>query len=176
MHGHGYRKLLDVGCGLSSDVFLFASEGFDVTAVDFSEVGINKMRTEAEKRNLKINFVVKRIEELGFGENSFGVIYSHLSLHFFDSDTTKKIFDRLHNVLKTGGRIFIKVKSKKDAYYGKGKKIGNDTFLYKYHVRHFFDMDFMRKNLGKFEIIEIKETSGTYRHYNSHFIEAVATK
>jgi SAM-dependent methyltransferase len=49
-HAAGGRRALDLGCGSGADSLLLADHGFEVTAVDFSEVALAKARTAADGR------------------------------------------------------------------------------------------------------------------------------
>ena len=166
-----FKYLLDLGCGDGRDSIYFSNKGLLVTAVDFSESGIEKLKTQSQK----INCISEDIRKINFGENSFDIIYAHLSLHYFDDETTSKIFDNLFRVLKKGGLIFVKCKSVDDALFGQGEKVDENMWK-KGHIRHFFTKEYMTKNLKKFKIIKVKKTSSIYHEYKSAFIEAVATK
>ena len=167
-----YKTLLDLGCGLGQDSIYFAKKGFQVTAVDFSKSGLDKIPQNI--KNLKI--IQQDIKNLKFKSNSFDVIYTHLSLHYFSDEITTKIFNKLHLILKKKGIIFIKCKSTEDSLFGKGEKIAPNIFLRKNHVRHFFDKEYMRSKLSKFNILKIRKTSSIYHSYKSSFIEVIATK
>lgn len=172
------QTLLDVGCGSGRDALYFHRKGLQVTALDFSRSGIEQLKA----RNPEIECRQQDIQHAQFKPNSFNVIYAHLSLHYFDDQTTTKIFNKLHRWLKKGGYIFIKCKSTDDSLYGKGKKVGPDMYWKNHdakqedHVRHFFSKKYMQKKLRQFKIIKIRKTSSTYHLYKSSFIEAVATK
>jgi len=165
------RFLLDLGCGDGRDSIYFSNKGLKVTAVDFSESGIEKLKTQQSR----INCVLKDIRNINFPENSFDVIYAHLTLHYFDDKTTSKIFNNLYKILKKGGLIFVKCKSTDDVLFGKGKKVGENMYR-KGHVRHFFTKEYMTEKLKKFKIIRVRKTSSVYHEYKSAFVEAVATK
>lgn len=169
------RSLLDLGYGNGRDSIYFANKVLKVTAVDFSKSGIEKLKTRQNRIKNRINCILKDIRNINFPENSFDVIYAHLSLHYFDDKTTSKIFDNLYKVLKKGGLIFVKCKSTDDALFGKGKKVGENMYK-KGHVRHFFTKEYMTEKLKKFKIIKVRKTSSVYHKYKSAFIEAVATK
>ena len=47
-------KVLDMGCGEGRNSFFLAENKFDVTAIDSSEKGIEKLTEFAEKENLQI--------------------------------------------------------------------------------------------------------------------------
>ena len=69
------------------------------------------------------NFAKRSLSKINFNNNSFDIIYAHLSLHYFTDKITTKIFNKLYTILKPNGIIFIKYKSVKDTLYGQGEKI-----------------------------------------------------
>ena len=163
--------LLDVGCGDGKDSIFFHKNNLKVTALDFSESGVAKLRAKAPE----ITALQQEIPKIEFPDNSFDVIYAHLSLHYFDDATTTKIFENLYTILKPGGFLFVKCKSVDDPLYGTGGKVGEDMF-YLGHVRHFFSKTYMEEKLKSFKLISIQETRGMYHDGTAAFIEAIATK
>ncbi len=170
--------LLDLGCGIGQDTIFFLQNGFKVTATDWATSGLKKLKRKIKNtpflQNLKTS--VQDVRELSFKANSFDIIYSHLSLHYFNTQTTQKIMQNLHKILKSSGLLFIKVKSTKDPLFGKGHKIDTHTFSYYGHVRHFFNKKELASLLKSFNIISLQETEGIYSGYRSSFIEVVARK
>lgn len=93
-------KILEIGTGNGGDANYFQSLGYEVIATDFSEEALKIARTNS--RNIEfINLDTS--EGLPFEDKSFDVVYSHMALHYFDQKTTRKIFEDIHRVLKTGG-------------------------------------------------------------------------
>ena len=167
-----FKNVLDLGCGDGRDSIFFVKKGLKVTAVDFSESGIRKLKFIDTKN---IHCIKKDIRKINFKSNSFYIIYAHLSLHYFDDKTTIDIFRKLYKTLKSGGYIFIKCKPIDDLLFGKGEKVDDNMFR-KGHTRHFFTKEYMQEKLKNFEIIRIRKTSSVYHLYKSCFIEAVAKK
>ncbi|MBI4250566.1 class I SAM-dependent methyltransferase [Candidatus Uhrbacteria bacterium] len=133
-----YQTLLDLGCGNGRDSLFFARKGLHVIAVDFSESGPRQLRKQAaEKKLANLEVVRQDISQLKFKPNSFDVIYAHLSLHYFTDKATKRIFNQLHNLLKKDGLLFVKCKSTNDMLYSRGRKLEEDMYEFRGHVRHF---------------------------------------
>lgn len=59
---------------------------------------------------------------------SWCIAYSHLGLHFFDWDTSIRIFAEIHRVLATNGLLIKLNNSTSDPEYFIGKKLRMDTF------------------------------------------------
>lgn len=172
-----HKTLLDLGCGNGRDSLFFTRKGLRVTAADWSKSGLNQLgRLAAEKKVLNLEVIQQDISKLSFKPNSFDVIYAHLSLHYFDNKTTKKVFDKLHSVLKKDGLLFVKCKSTDDILYGQGRKLEENMYELRDHVRHFFDKKYMIALLAKYQIIKVRRSSSVYHGYKSSFIEAIAQK
>ncbi len=166
-----HPSLLDIGCGDGRDSLFFAQQGFSVTAVDFSEIAIAKLL----KQSSAITTFVQDIRTIDFPEQSFDVVYAHLSLHYFDDQTTDAIFQTIYRILRKDGLFFIRCKSIHDPFYGQGTKIGKDMFFLE-HERHFFSCEYMREKLHHFDVLSLQETSSSYDQKKSFFIEAIARK
>lgn len=172
-----HKSLLDLGCGNGRDSFYFAHKGLQVTAADWSKSGLDQLRKLVEEKKVaNLEVIQQDISKLTLKPNSFDVIYAHLSLHYFDDKTTKKIFNKLHGVLKRDGLLFVKCKSTDDILYGRGREIEENMYEHRDHIRHFFDKEYMTALLAKFQIIKVRRSSSVYHSYKSSFIEAIANK
>ena len=76
------KTLLDLGAGNGRDSIYFAQKGLIVTAVEFSESGIEALGSRG------ITILKQDLQTLNFKPNNFDVIYAHLSLQYFDDSTT----------------------------------------------------------------------------------------
>lgn len=170
--------MVDLGCGAGNDSVYFANKGFDVLATDFSEFIIKKNTKKYESApHLTFEVLDMSIMPYNFTNNKFDLIYSHLSLHYFSHETTKKIFDELYRILKPTGLLCFVCKSPEDPLYGKGKEIEKHMYELNGHARHFFTEEYARELLkDKFKIISL--TSGKQNFYGkeSGYVKVVAQK
>lgn len=84
-------KLLELAAGQGQDSRYFVRQGYDVTATDLVDVGLNEAKRKAEKEELKINFqTVDLSQPLPFADDSFEIVYSHLGLHYLDKIGQRK--------------------------------------------------------------------------------------
>jgi SAM-dependent methyltransferase len=94
-------KLLEVGCGMGTDLLQFARGGAKVTGVDLTPRSI-----EISRRHLLIygetgEFALADCETLPFADESFDVAYSNGVLHH-TPDTAGAVRE-IHRVLRPGG-------------------------------------------------------------------------
>lgn len=167
------KKVLDLGCGNGRDSLYFSNNGLHVTALDFSDSGIEKLETNDTKKSIEC--INQDIKDINFSDDFFDAIYAHLVLHYFTDLELGEIIKKLHKTLKKGGYIFIKCKSTKDPLYGIGKKKEDNMFFYK-HWRHFFSSSYMKEKLKNFHVLDIAESKTSEYGFHSAFIEAIAKK
>lgn len=97
-------KLLDLGAGQGQDSRYFAKMGYNVTSTDISDFALNLSNEKAKKEGLHIRYLeMDTANEFPFEDNSFDIVYSHLSLHYFTDKKTKEVFEEISRVLKPQG-------------------------------------------------------------------------
>lgn len=94
-------KLLEIGCGMGSDLLQFARGGAIVTGADLTPRSV-----ETSKHRFKIydqpgTFVLTDGERLPFADASFDVVYSNGVLHH--TPDTEGAVREVHRVLRPGG-------------------------------------------------------------------------
>ncbi|MBQ3210018.1 MAG: methyltransferase domain-containing protein [Oscillospiraceae bacterium] len=95
-------KLLEIGCGEGKDAFFFARNGYNVTAFDIAQSGINKLQRLAEMYHLHINAF--RADMLSYRlQEEYDVIYSSRALHHIKPELRKEIFENYKQHTKLNG-------------------------------------------------------------------------
>lgn len=57
-------RVFEIGCGTGTNAIFLAQSGFDVTAVDLSEVAINRAKAKADAAGVKITFLQADVTSL----------------------------------------------------------------------------------------------------------------
>lgn len=81
---------LDLGCGQGRDALLLAESGFNVTAIDASQVGVEQMLAEATARGLTVNGIVADFYATGIAGN-YDLIVLDAMLHFEEADREQEL-------------------------------------------------------------------------------------
>ena len=95
------KELLEVGCGMGTDLLQFARGGARVTGVDLTPRSIEISRSHLDLYGQKGEFAITDGETLPFADESFDVVYSNGVLHH-TPDTAGAIRE-IHRVLRPGG-------------------------------------------------------------------------
>lgn len=147
-------KILELGGGQGADARFFAKAGYDVLLTDFSRKALEIAK--AKRGKLKIRFKNSDLAKgkLPFADNSFEIVYSSLSLHYFDEKTTQKLFNEIYRVLKPKGVLALLVNSMDDPEIKNFEKI--DEYFYRDPLgleKRYFTLEYLEEKIkGKFEI------------------------
>ena len=96
------QRLLEVGCGIGTDLVRFAKGGARVTGVDLAQTAIDLAR-----KNFALNGVmpeelrVANGEALPYADASFDVVYGHGVVQY--TADAPRLIREMHRVLKPGG-------------------------------------------------------------------------
>lgn len=104
----GFRgqRLLEIGCGIGTDLARFAGGGANVTGIDLSQTAIDLATKNFAHLGLSGDLRVADAEALPFADASFDVVYGHGVLQY--AAAPERIIAEAHRVLTPGGRgIFM---------------------------------------------------------------------
>ena len=83
-------QVLDLGCGDGRNAIPLARAGFDVTAIDISKSGVQKLTTLAEREGLQIQAKVADMIAYKI-PRKYDLIISHGCLHFFERNHWERL-------------------------------------------------------------------------------------
>ena len=173
------KNLLELGCGNGRDSLYFYKNGMNVTAVDASEKTINQLRNKCKEDNICFicdDFVCSSAIFAG----QYEYVYSRFSLHAINEKQETEVITNVYRVLKQGGKFYIEVRSVNDELYGKGEKVGNDSYYFEGHYRRFLRIEILEEKLkvAGFNISYAQESKGfaPYQDKDPYVIRIVAEK
>lgn len=151
-------RVLDLGCGGGNDTLYFIEKGKKVIACDQSVNAI---------QNIQKNFpevlearCFNMLDGFEFEDNSFEIVCTDLSLHYFREADTRRILNEIRRILIPGGHLFVRVNSVKDVNHGAGQGIEVEQHLYRTEdgmFKRFFDEEDVRRLFSDFEILFCEE-------------------
>ncbi|MBZ4422781.1 methyltransferase domain-containing protein [Myxococcus sp. RHSTA-1-4] len=95
-------RVLDLGCGEGRNAFFLAGRGCQVTAVDRSAAGIEKLSALAKRTGVPLRAVVADIAELEL-RDTWDVIMAHGVIDYLDNRTWRSLLARLKAHTAPGG-------------------------------------------------------------------------
>ncbi len=99
------KRLLEIGCGLGTDLAEFARNGALVTGIDLSPQSLELARRRFELEGLPGKFLVADAEQLPFPDASFDAVYSFGVLHH--TPNIERAIAEIHRVLIPGGELIV---------------------------------------------------------------------
>ena len=95
-------RLLEIGCGEGRDAVFFARNGFEVTALDVTEAGLEKARRLAEANNVHVRYFQADLKHFRIKEN-YDVIYSSGVIHHILPEWRNELFEDYREHTVPGG-------------------------------------------------------------------------
>jgi len=95
-------RVLDIGCGEGKDAVFFARNGYEVSAFDITEAGLDKARRLADACGVEVNFF--RADVCDYRPDSeFDIIFSSGVLHYIPYHLRDEIFASYQSHTAVGG-------------------------------------------------------------------------
>jgi len=101
-------KLLDIGCGEGKDAVFFARCGYDVSAFDISEAGLEKTRRLASSARVPVRTFRADLWDYRLNER-YDVLFSSGSLHYIKPDLRDEIMANYKSHVTENGIVALHV-------------------------------------------------------------------
>ena len=152
------KKVLELGCGQGRDTIHFAKNGYDVTALDYSPVGLKALNEKAESMGLAVNTVEHDLRKpFPVEDGAFDLCYSHMLFNMaFTDEEIEFMMGEVYRALKPGGYHVFTVRNDLDAHFGIGNSRGENIFENDGYIVHFFSKENIEKIKGHFNIVDIR--------------------
>ncbi len=135
----GQKNLLEIGCGDGQASVFFARNGYIVSALGASEIGISQGRALATEIGVNVNFF--RADILNYKiEKKFDVIYSSSAMQFVPPKDRQRIFKMFQAQTKVGGLNAVSIFVDKSFIelppdWGKNEYLYDSAELFSYYGR-----------------------------------------
>jgi ubiquinone/menaquinone biosynthesis C-methylase UbiE len=109
------RRLLEIGCGMGTDLARFAGSGADVHAIDLTPRHLSIARQRLLNDGHAVKLVRSDAETLPFADASFDVVYSFGVIHH--TPGIRQAVEEIHRVVRPGGRAIVAVYHRNSLFY-----------------------------------------------------------
>lgn len=123
------RRVLDLGCGNGSNAHFLARQGLEVAGIDIAPSAIALAKKWFKAEGLRGDFRVGGVQSLPWKDRWFDAAVSHGVLDHMTMDDARAAAAELRRTLKPGGLLFLTLVAASDDAYGRGERIGRNTFV-----------------------------------------------
>lgn len=145
---------IDVGAGEGRNALYLASLGYDVCAIEPSEIGAGKIACRAKELSLDVSVLNTDFLSAAKDLNNVGFVLAMTSLEHMDYDYMLQAVKEIKRVLKHGGYIYVMVFTEEDPGF---KKVGSNASECAMFIKHYFKKGELRDLFADFEILEYSE-------------------
>lgn len=177
----GFKKFLDLGCGIGRHSILFAQNDFDVFSLDLGKEGIEKLIKYAKENKLIIHTEVKDMISLPYKDSFFDCLLAYHAIYHQDDAGIIKVISEIKRVLKKGGEAYITFNSQNSSAYRSdgAKRLTENTIIktkgHETDIPHFYaSKEDVKRLLKGFEIKEFSYKEEYYPDYTgAHYFVLV---
>ena len=141
------QRALCVADGEGRNSVWLAEQGLDVSAFDFSPVGVDKARRLAAKRGVTVSYEVASVYDWQWPQAAFDVVAA-IFVQFADPAMRSFLFERMVRALKPGGLLLVQGYTPKQLEY----RTGGPSRL-----ENLYTADLLREAFKELEILELRE-------------------
>lgn len=154
----GVSKLLELGAGQGRDTLFFAQSGLHVSALDYTQKGLNAIAKRAETLKLPLSLFQHDVRQpLPFEDASFDACFSHM-LYCMPLSTADLEFlnSEICRILKPGGYNIYTVRHTNDPHFKQGIHRGEEMYEMGGFIVHFFSPEKVQSLTKGFELINVE--------------------
>jgi 2-polyprenyl-3-methyl-5-hydroxy-6-metoxy-1,4-benzoquinol methylase len=163
-------KVLCLAEGEGRNGVYLAKMGCDVTCIDYSELGIEKMKLLAEENNVQLETICADLAEVELEPNAWDgivLIFGH-----FPEELRKYVHGQIYSALKPGGKLVLEAYHKNQLNFKTGGPM-TDKLLYSEAE---LKSDFNEFSSIQIEMKEREVLEGQYHFGKSAVIQVVGFK
>lgn len=158
----GVRRVLELGAGQGRDTPVFAANGFQVVAVDYSQAALDAIAAKANAMGgvgPRIKTVRHDVREpLPFADETFDACYSHMLFCMaLTVAELEHLSQEIRRVLKPGGLNVYTVRHTQDAHFGTGTHRGENMYEVGGFIVQFFTREMVERLAHGYELLGIDE-------------------
>jgi SAM-dependent methyltransferase len=112
---HAGETLLEIGCGMGTDLASFFRGGANVFAIDLTEGHLHLARRRLQIEGSPVRILRADAEQLPFANDSVDSVYSFGVLHH--TPGTAQAIAEIHRVLRPGGRAIVALYHRNSVFY-----------------------------------------------------------
>ena len=147
---HGVKRLLVPGAGYGRNAEYFAALGYEVTGIEISEEALRLVR-----KDTAVKYCPGSVLDMPLDARKYDAVYCYNVLHLFRRDDRSLFLRKCFEVLEDGGIAFFVVFSEKEAQFGRGNMVEENTFESKPgRPVHFFTEDDLVESFRGFELLD----------------------
>jgi len=105
-------KILEVGCGAGSNLFLIARELFDAVGLDISNEAIKLSKEMLAQYNCSAHYLTSSMVNIALDDNELDGVVDVFSSHCLNSKEGSDFLKEVFRILKVGGKFFSYFPSK----------------------------------------------------------------
>jgi len=165
------QRALCVADGEGRNSVWLAEQGLDVTAFDFSPIGLDKARRLAATRGVSVQYELASVYDWSWPVAVFDVVAA-IFVQFADPPMRTFMFERMARALKPGGLLLVEGYTPKQLQYGTGGPK---------QVDQLYTERLLRESFRGFDVLELREyeaelDEGSRHRGMSAVIDLVARK
>lgn len=165
------QRALCIADGEGRNSVWLAEQGLEVSAFDFSPIGVDKARNLAASRGVNVRYEVSTVYDWGWPVAAFGVVAA-IFVQFADPPMRTFMFERMAHALEPDGLLLIEGYTPKQLEFGTGGPKQLDQL---------YTEELLRGAFAGFEVLELRQyeaelDEGSRHRGPSAVIDLVARK